>query len=176
MILKTDKTAPPNYPLRDPKYDQIETIRPSIEVHWGSRRMPAPKIHLPGLEARRSGVTKSGATSAVSLLQSIVAYTSTMPQHDIGNYTYASVYMSTHIYIYVYIHICMYVYIYIYVCICFYMYISMYTHMYVQQRPESWNTDDPKGKEVEGRRTSINHPKSMFQLFGVYCICTYIYI
>ena len=27
--------APPNYPLRDPKYHLIETIRPLIEVHWG---------------------------------------------------------------------------------------------------------------------------------------------
>ena len=27
--------APPNYPLRDPKYHLIETIRPPIEVHWG---------------------------------------------------------------------------------------------------------------------------------------------
>ena len=26
---------PPNYPLRDPKYHLIETIRPLIEVHWG---------------------------------------------------------------------------------------------------------------------------------------------
>ena len=26
--------APSNYPLRDPKYHLIETIRPSIEVHW----------------------------------------------------------------------------------------------------------------------------------------------
>ena len=29
--------APPNYPLRDPKYHLIETIRPLIEVHRGSR-------------------------------------------------------------------------------------------------------------------------------------------
>ena len=29
--------APPNYPLRDPIYQLIETIRPLIEVHWGSR-------------------------------------------------------------------------------------------------------------------------------------------
>ena len=28
---------PPNYPLRDPKYHLMETIRPLIEVHWGSR-------------------------------------------------------------------------------------------------------------------------------------------
>ena len=27
--------APPNYPLRDPIYHLIETIRPLIEVHWG---------------------------------------------------------------------------------------------------------------------------------------------
>ena len=27
--------APPNYPLRDPKYHLIETIRPLMEVHWG---------------------------------------------------------------------------------------------------------------------------------------------
>ena len=27
--------APPNYPLRHPKYHAIETIRPLIEVHWG---------------------------------------------------------------------------------------------------------------------------------------------
>ena len=27
--------APPNYPLRDPKYHLIETIRPLIEVLWG---------------------------------------------------------------------------------------------------------------------------------------------
>ena len=27
--------APPNYPLRDPKYHLIETIRPLIEVPWG---------------------------------------------------------------------------------------------------------------------------------------------
>ena len=27
--------APPNFPLRDPKYHLIETIRPLIEVHWG---------------------------------------------------------------------------------------------------------------------------------------------
>ena len=28
--------APPNCPLRDPQYHQIDTIRPLIEVHWGS--------------------------------------------------------------------------------------------------------------------------------------------
>ena len=27
--------APPNCPLRDPKYHLIETIRPLIELHWG---------------------------------------------------------------------------------------------------------------------------------------------
>ena len=27
--------APPNYPLRHPKYHIIETIAPLIEVHWG---------------------------------------------------------------------------------------------------------------------------------------------
>ena len=27
---------PPNYPLRDPIYHLIETIRPLIEVHWGA--------------------------------------------------------------------------------------------------------------------------------------------
>ena len=27
--------APPNCPLRNPKYHQIETIRLLIEVHWG---------------------------------------------------------------------------------------------------------------------------------------------
>ena len=27
--------APPNYPLRNPKYHLIESIRPLIEVHWG---------------------------------------------------------------------------------------------------------------------------------------------
>ena len=31
--------APPNYPLRYPKYHLIETMRPLIEVHWGSRYM-----------------------------------------------------------------------------------------------------------------------------------------
>ena len=33
--------APPNYPVRDPKYHLIETIRPLIEVHWGSRKLIA---------------------------------------------------------------------------------------------------------------------------------------
>ena len=28
-------SAPPNCPLRNPKYHLIETIRPLIEVHWG---------------------------------------------------------------------------------------------------------------------------------------------
>ena len=27
--------APPNYPLRNPKYHLTETMRPLIEVHWG---------------------------------------------------------------------------------------------------------------------------------------------
>ena len=27
--------APPNYPLRYPKYHLMETIRPLVEVHWG---------------------------------------------------------------------------------------------------------------------------------------------
>ena len=27
--------APLNYPLRDPKYHLVETIRPVLEVHWG---------------------------------------------------------------------------------------------------------------------------------------------
>ena len=27
-------TSTPNYPLRDPIYQLIETIKPSIEVHW----------------------------------------------------------------------------------------------------------------------------------------------
>ena len=27
--------APPNCPLRNPKYHQLETTRPLIEVHWG---------------------------------------------------------------------------------------------------------------------------------------------
>ena len=27
--------APPNYPVRDPKYHLIETIGLFIEVHWG---------------------------------------------------------------------------------------------------------------------------------------------
>ena len=31
-ILRTQ--TPPNYPLRDPKYHLIETIRPLIELHW----------------------------------------------------------------------------------------------------------------------------------------------
>ena len=30
-----DNPAPPKYPLRDPKYHFLETIRPSIEVHCG---------------------------------------------------------------------------------------------------------------------------------------------
>ena len=30
--------APPNYPLRQPKYHLMETIRPLIEVHWGGLR------------------------------------------------------------------------------------------------------------------------------------------
>ena len=28
----------------------------------------------------------------------------------------------------------------------------------------------------ERRKTNTNHPKSKFQLFGVYCVCVYIYI
>ena len=31
----TYNPAAPNYPLRDPKYHLIETIRPLIELHWG---------------------------------------------------------------------------------------------------------------------------------------------
>ena len=30
----TPSPAPPNYPLRYPKYQLMETIRPGIEVHW----------------------------------------------------------------------------------------------------------------------------------------------
>ena len=41
--------APPNYPLRDPKYHLIETIRPFIEVHWGpGSRGIWPGAGLPG--------------------------------------------------------------------------------------------------------------------------------
>ena len=32
--------APPSHPLRHPKYHLIESIRPSIEVHWGCRYGP----------------------------------------------------------------------------------------------------------------------------------------
>ena len=36
MLLKPlESPAPPNYPLRDPKYHLIEIRRPLIEVHWG---------------------------------------------------------------------------------------------------------------------------------------------
>ena len=45
MQAKTDQQgvpvpAPPNYPLRYPKYHLIETIKPLIEIHWGSRLIP----------------------------------------------------------------------------------------------------------------------------------------
>ena len=33
--------APPNYPLRCPKYYLIETMRPLVEVHWGPH-VPEP--------------------------------------------------------------------------------------------------------------------------------------
>ena len=32
---KLQSPAPRNYPLRDRKYHRTETIRPSIELHWG---------------------------------------------------------------------------------------------------------------------------------------------
>ena len=35
LLFQGSLPAPPNYPLRDPKYDLIDHIRPLIEVHWG---------------------------------------------------------------------------------------------------------------------------------------------
>ena len=35
FIVIHSKPAPPNYPLRDPEYHLIETIRPLIELHGG---------------------------------------------------------------------------------------------------------------------------------------------
>ena len=37
---------PPNYPLRYPIYQLIETIRPSIKLHWGSRRGKSNLFHV----------------------------------------------------------------------------------------------------------------------------------
>ena len=36
-MISGPRPAPPNYPLRYPKCHLIETRRPLIEVHWGSR-------------------------------------------------------------------------------------------------------------------------------------------
>ena len=39
--------APPNYPLRGPKYHLIDTIRPLIEIHWGVlAQNPNPLVAL----------------------------------------------------------------------------------------------------------------------------------
>ena len=35
MSMPMPLMSTPNYPLRDPKYHLMDTIRPSIEVHWG---------------------------------------------------------------------------------------------------------------------------------------------
>ena len=38
--------APSNYPLRDPKYHLVETIRPLMELHWGVFKLLGHNIDM----------------------------------------------------------------------------------------------------------------------------------
>ena len=55
------KPAPPNYPLRDPIYQLVETIMPLVEVHWGVLEEP-----------RRQGSDRWGEICKESILQPMV--------------------------------------------------------------------------------------------------------
>ena len=39
------QAAAPNYPLRQSKHHLIETIRPSMEVHWGLLEVSLVHVH-----------------------------------------------------------------------------------------------------------------------------------
>ena len=104
--------APPNHPLRYPKYHLIETKRPLTEVHWGSRTgfifgMEGP----PGVE--RVWVSKgtgAGSGAERGRLKPLC---------------------STHIYIYIFSFIVQYLYIYQYVYTHVHMYSFLYTHSFM---------------------------------------------
>ena len=93
---------------------------------------------------------------------------------------------SAYIYIYTYIHTCTYTYTYIHIYIYTQIYISIYIWTYIciyiyiyntrfrSLKVGIWLSSNPKG--LRRRNTSINLPGPNFQLFGVYCNISYMYM
>ena len=68
----TQIPAPPNYPLKDPKYHLIDTIRPLIEVHCGRqvlRKHTCPNLYRQPLEDPESYRLSTCLISAPNLFK-----------------------------------------------------------------------------------------------------------